>query len=88
MNQNRNTAGEPGMDLDIEMDTDNVERDLKTSRNRKGENRRGERHGSKKGEMEPEGQRRVAGGREKSPCVRNCNGHMKTPPKKSPSIIQ
>lgn len=73
------------MDLDIEMDTDNVERHSKTSRNRKGENRRGERHGSKKGEMEPEGQRRVA---EKSPCVSNCNGHMKTPPKKSPSIIQ
>lgn len=88
MNQNRNTAGEPGMNLDIEMDTDNVERDSKTSRNRKGENRRGECRGSKKGEMEPEGQRPVARGREKSPCVSNCNGHMQTPPEKSPSIIQ
>lgn len=76
------------MDLDIEMDTDNMERDSKTSRNRRGENRRGECHGSKKGEMEPEGQRRVAGGRAKSPCVSNCNGHTQIPPEKSPSIIQ
>lgn len=45
------------MDLYIEMDMHNVERDSKTSRNRRGENRRGERHGSKKGAMEPEGQR-------------------------------
>lgn len=45
------------MDLNIEMDTGNVERDSKNSRNRRGENRRGEPHGGKKGEMEQEGQR-------------------------------
>lgn len=57
MNQNRNTAGETGMDLNIEMDTGNVERDSKNSRNRRGENRREEPHGGKKGEIEQEGQR-------------------------------
>lgn len=57
MNQNRNTAGETGMDLNIEMDMGNVDRDSKNSRNRRGENRRGDPHGGKKGEMEGEGQR-------------------------------
>lgn len=57
MNQNRNTTGEIGMDLNIEMDMGNVDRDSKNSRTRRGENRRGEPHGGKKGEMEGEGQR-------------------------------
>lgn len=41
VNWNRNTAGETGMDMDIDIDKDNMQRDSKTSRNRRGEKEQG-----------------------------------------------